>query len=180
MNLNYVDVFAHIQPGFFDKDYIRALPPEDVFDEQVLSLADYDPAALDIPAPDGVTYGVFTGDHEALLEAVRAVDEDWAEWFKPGDRIFAAMDGDRVASFCLLDDFGEYEGLRIGAPGCVGTVPEYRRKGIGLRMIQLATAWFQDNGYDLSWIHYTAVGHWYARLGYRTVVRWNCRGVVGE
>ena len=36
----------------------------------------------------------------------------------------------------------------------------------------------KDEGYDLSWIHYTAVGHWYAKLGYETVVRWNCKGIV--
>ena len=176
--LDYTDVFRHIQPDFFQKDYIRTLPKEHIFDEQVLPLADYDPTALTIPAPDGITYGIFTGDHAVLTKAVRAVDEDWAQWFHPGSRVFAAMDGDRVVSFCLLDDFGEYEGLKIGAPGCVGTVPAYRKQGIGLRMIQLATAIFKEEGYDLSWIHYTAVGHWYAKLGYQTVVRWNCEGVV--
>ena len=177
-HLDYADVFAHIQPDFFQKDYIRTLPKEHIFDEQVLPLADYDPTALDIPTPDGISYGVFTGDHAVLTEAVRAVDEDWAQWFRPRSRTFVAMDGDRVVSFCLLDDFGEYEGLKIGAPGCVGTVPAYRKQGIGLRMIQLATAIFKEEGYDLSWIHYTAVGHWYAKLGYQTVVRWNCQGVV--
>ena len=176
--LNYTDVFMHIIPGFFDRDYIRALPPEDTFEEQVLPLADYDPAALDIPAPAQIYYGLYTGDHAALVEAVRSVDEDWAQYFHPGDRIFAAMDGERICSFCILDDFGEYEGLRIGAPGCVGTVPAYRKQGIGLRMIQLATQQLKEDGYDLSWIHYTHVGHWYARLGYRTVVRWNCEGVI--
>lgn len=178
MNLDYVDLFRHIQPDFFQRDYIRSLPPEHIFDEQVLTLADYDPTALTIPTPDGITYGLYAGDHAALLDAVRAVDEDWTQWFNPGERVFVAMDSDRVASFCLLDDFGEYQGLRIGAPGCVGTVPAYRRQGIGLRMIQLATQQLKEDGYDLSWIHYTSVGHWYARLGYRTVVRWNCRGVV--
>lgn len=177
--LDHADVFRHIQPDFFHQEHIRSLPPEHVFDEQVLTLAEYDPCALEIPTPGHITYGVYEGDHEALLEAVRAVEDDWAQWFHPGNRVFAAMDGDRVVSFCLLDDFGEYQGLKIGAPGCVGTIPAYRRQGIGLRMIQLATQQLKEDGYDLSWIHYTAVGHWYARLGYRTVVKWNCRGIVG-
>ena len=176
--LDYADVFRHIQPDFFQQEHIRSLPREYIFDEQVLSLAEYNPTALTIPAPAQITYGLFTGDHETLLKAVRAVDEDWAQWFNPGERTFVAMDGDKVCSFCLLDDFGEYQGLRIGAPGCVGTVPEYRKQGIGLRMIQLATQQLKEDGYDLSWIHYTHVGHWYARLGYRTVVKWNCLGVV--
>ncbi len=179
MHIDYADLFRHIQPDFFQQEHIRALPPEEVFVEQVLTLADYAPDAVDIPVPAHITYGVFTGDHALLTEAVRAVDEDWAPYFQPGDRIFVAMDGDKVASFCLLDDFGEYMGLKIGAPGCVGTVPAYRRRGIGLRMVQLATQQLKDDGYDLSWIHYTAVGHWYARLGYKTVLRWNCRGIIG-
>jgi GNAT superfamily N-acetyltransferase len=89
------------------------------------------------------------------------------------------MDGERVVSFCLLDDFGTYKGLRIGAPGCVGTIPAYRKQGIGLKMIQNATAIFQKCGYDLGYIHYTGVGHWYARLGYETLVKWNCNGILG-
>lgn len=180
MNLNYADVFAHIQPGFFQKDYIRSLPPEHIFDEQVMVLADFDPQAIDIPVPTHITFGMFTGDIAALQESVRAVDEDWAQWFQPDSRVFAAMDGDKVCSFCLLDDFGEYQGLKIGAPGCVGTIPAYRKQGIGLKMIQLATQVLKEDGYDLSWIHYTYVGHWYARLGYKTVVRWNCEGIVSE
>ena len=50
----------------------------------------------------------------------------------------------------------------------------------GLRMVQLATEELKRMGYDLSCIHYTAVGHWYAWLGYQTVVRWNRDGVMGN
>ena len=178
MSINYIDLFHHIQPDFFAQEHIRSLPAGEIFDEQAMLLADYDPTAVQLGAPAHITYGLFTGDVAALQEAVRAVDEDWVEYFQEGDRVFAAMDGNRVASFCLLDDFGEYQGLKIGAPGCVGTVPAYRKQGIGLRMIQLATQQLKDDGYDLSWIHYTAVGHWYAKLGYQTVVRWNCHGLV--
>ena len=180
MNLNYADVFIHIQPDFFDQPHIRSLPPEHIFDEQVLALADYDPQALDIPVPEHITYGLFAGDFAALKAAVAEVNDSWVPFYNPGDRVFCAFDGEKVVSFCLLDDFGEYQGLKIGAPGCVGTIPAYRKQGIGLRMIQLATAIFKEEGYDLSWIHYTAVGHWYAKLGYRTVVKWNCEGVVSK
>ncbi len=178
MKIDYAALFHHIHPGFFEKDYIKALPAEHVFDEQVLRLADFDPEALGIPAPAHITYGFFTGDIAALQESVREVDDDWVQYFQHGDRVFCAFDGDKVVSFCILDGCGEYQGLKIGAPGCVGTIPSYRKQGIGLKMIQKATAILKEEGYDLSYIHYTAVGHWYARLGYQTVVRWNCRGIV--
>ena len=175
--MNYAAMFHALQPGFFEKDYIRSLPPEDIFDEQVLDLHTWQEGEP-VPCPAHITFGFYKGDAAALQETVRLVDEDWVQWFGKVDRVFCAFDGDRVASFCILDDFGEYEGLRVGAPGCVGTIPAYRKQGIGLKMVQKATAILKDEGYDLSWIHYTHVGHWYAKLGYTTVVRWNCKGIV--
>lgn len=180
MKINYADLFLTQHPGFFEREYIRSLPMDHVFDEQVLALRDYSPDALQIDCPAHITFGHYTGDFTALQAAIREVDEDWVQYFNENDDVYCAFDGERVVSFCMLDNFGEYRGLRVGAPGCVGTVPAYRKQGIGLRMVQLATAELKAAGYDLSWIHYTHVGHWYARLGYRTVVRWNAGGIVNE
>ncbi len=175
--MTYAEMFHALQPGFFDKSYIRSLPVEHIFDEQVIDLHAWQEGAP-VPCPEHITFGFYNGDAETLQAAVRTVDEDWVQWFGKTDRVFCGYDGDRVVSFCIVDDFGEADGLRIGAPGCVGTLPAYRKQGIGLRMVQLATRILREEGYDLSWIHYTHVGHWYARLGYRTVLRWNSRGFV--
>ena len=178
MSINYVDLFNHIHPDFFAAEYIKSLPPEEVFVEQILALKDFDPEAVTIPVPENITYGFFTGDIAQLQSSVREVDDDWVQYYQKDDRVFCAFDGDKVVSFCILDGCGEYQGLKIGAPGCVGTIPAYRKQGIGLRMVQLATAQLKADGYDLSYIHYTAVGHWYARLGYETVLRWNANGIL--
>ena len=175
--MTYAEMFAALQPGFFDKPYIAALPEDEVFEEQIIDLHAWQEGAP-VPCPGHITFGFYQGDAAALQAVVREVEEDWAQWFGKTDRVFCAFDGDRVVSFCLLDSFGEADGKKVGAPGCVGTLPAYRRQGIGLRMVQKATAILQAEGYDLSWIHYTAVGHWYTRLGYKTVVRWNCKGIV--
>lgn len=175
--MNYEKMFLDLQPGFFDKPYIRDLPEDEFFVEQIIDLHTWHEGEA-VSCPESITFGFYQGDAETLQAAVREVDEDWAQWFGKMDRVFCAYDGDKVASFCILDSFGEADGLKVGAPGCVGTVPSYRRQGIGLRMVQLATAILKQEGYDLSWIHYTAVGHWYARLGYETVVKWNCKGIV--
>ena len=178
MKINYADLFTAIRPGFFEEEYIRSLPVEERYVEQVLNLHTWTAEAA-VPCPAHITFGRFEGDIHALRKVVALVEEDWPQWYNEGDHIFCAFDAGQVVSFCLLDDFGEYKGLRIGAPGCVGTIPSHRKQGIGLRMVQLATVELQKDGYDLSWIHYTAVGHWYAKLGYRTVVRWNSEGIVG-
>lgn len=175
--MTYAEMFLVLQPGFFDKSYIRDLPEEDIFDEQIIDLHTWQ-AGAPVPCPEHITFGFYKGDAETLQAAVREVDEDWAQWFGKTDRVFCAFDGEKVAAFCILDEFGEADGLKVGAPGCVGTVPAFRRRGIGLRMVQLATTILQEEGYDLSWIHYTHVGHWYAKLGYQTVVKWNCKGIV--
>lgn len=176
--MNYADMFTALHPGFFEKEYIRSLPPEHIFDEQVLDLHTFREDAVQVDCPAHITFGMYGGDVKALQEAVRLVDEDWVQYFQAGDNVFCAYDGEKVVSFCLVDAFGQYEGLRIGGPGCVGTVPAYRKQGIGLKMVQKATAILKEQGFDLSWIHYTHVGHWYARLGYKTVVRWNSKGIV--
>ena len=175
--MTYPEMFAALQPGFFDKPYIAALPEEEIYEEQVIDLHAWQ-AGAPLPCPAHITFGFYRGDADMLRAAVREVDEDWPQWFGRTDRVFCAFDGPRVVSFCILDAFGEADGKKVGAPGCVGTIPAYRRQGIGLRMIQLATEILRQEGYDLSWIHYTAVGHWYARLGYETVIRWNCKGII--
>ena len=176
--MDYAEMFHTLHPGFFEMEGIRSLPKEYVFDEQILELSAFSPEEVQLECPAHITFGVYEGNFAALQAAIRQVDEDWVQYFHPGDRVFCAFDGDRVVSFCLLGEFGRYQGLRIGGPGCVGTIPEYRRQGIGLKMVQQATAMLKQEGFDLSYIHYTHVGHWYARLGYRTVVRWNSRGIM--
>ena len=37
----------------------------------------------------------------------------------------------------------------------------------------------EAEGFDLSYIHYTHLEHWYAKLGYRTILRWDRQGIVG-
>lgn len=175
--MNYAEMFAALQPGFFEKEYIRTLPEDETYVEQVIDLHSWQEGAP-VECPGHITFGYYQGDIETLQAAVREVEDDWVQWFGKGDHVYCAFDGDKVVSFCILDAFGEYKGLKVGAPGCVGTVPAYRKQGIGLRMVQKATAILREQGYDLSWIHYTAVGHWYARLGYETVVRWNCKGII--
>ena len=178
MNIDYADMFRTLHPDFFASEAIRSLPREYVFEEQVLDLHRFSVGQLEISCPEHIVFGLYAGDIDALREAVRQVDADWPQYFHEGDRIYCAFEDDQVVSFCLLDDLGQYGGLRVGGPGCVGTLPEYRKQGIGLRLVQNATAILKADGFDLSYIHYTHVGHWYARLGYQTVVRWNARGIV--
>lgn len=177
MKKNYADMFHALHPDFFENEGIRSLPPEHVFAEQVLDLHAWQEGAP-VACPAHITFGLYQGDVTALHEVIRQVEEDWVQYFTPESRVFCAFDGESVVSFCEVEEFGRYEGLRIGGPGCVGTLPSHRQRGIGLRMVQLATALLKAEGFDLSWIHYTHLGHWYGRLGYETVVRWNSRGIV--
>ena len=179
MRIDYADMFHALHPGFFDEESIRALPPEEVFEEQILDLKSFRTDAIDLPCPEPITFGLYAGDLETLRRAVGLVDDDWPQYFNEGDRVYCAYDGQQIVSFCILDEFGEYQQLRVGGPGCVGTIPAYRQQGIGLKLVQNATAILRDEGYDLSYIHYTHVGHWYARLGYQTILRWNGRGLIG-
>ena len=171
-------MFEQRHPGFFDQPSVRAVPLQRPMEEMVLALGAFDPEAVRIPVPEGIRFGRYEGPIGPLRALVGRVDPGWPELFAPGERIYCAREGDRLASFCLLEDMGEYAGLRIGGPGCVGTLPEYRRQGIGLEMVRRATAILKEEGFDVSYIHYTGFARWYARLGYRTVLRWCGEGFI--
>lgn len=176
--LNYRDYFNHVFPGFFDRAYIRNLPEENIAEEMIIDLHDFSADDCKLSCPEHITFGMYRGELEPLHAAVREVDETWVEYFKADSRTYCAFDGEKVVSFCLVDSFGEYKSLKVGGPGCVGTIPSYRRQGIGLKMVQNATVILQKEGYDISHIHYTGVGPWYAHMGYKGILKWNCKGFV--
>ena len=175
-------LFDQMHPGFFEKEWIRGMGADDVYEEMILDLRGASvPAEVPVSLP-GVTYGRYTGDMESLRACIREVDAGWPQYFDEKSEIFCAFYEGKVVSFCLLDDMGEHElggrRVRVAGPGCVGTLPAYRRRGVGLEMIRRATLILQARGYDLSYIHYTGVAQWYAKLGYETIVKWNCRGIL--
>ena len=183
MNDRHLDggaLFEALYPGFFRKPEIRGLPEDGEWEEMALWLGDFSPHTVEIPVPGGVAFGYWNGDLETLRGEVNRVDDGWPELYTEDARVYCAFDGDRPVSFCILDEMGVYDGLRVAGPGCVGTLPEYRRRGIGLKMVQNVTAILKEDGCDLSYIHYTGVGPWYAKLGYRTTARWNREGIVAR
>ncbi|MBR6185833.1 MAG: GNAT family N-acetyltransferase [Clostridia bacterium] len=178
-SIDYRAYFLAQHPGFFDRAYIQSHDEDEIFDEMALELRAFDPDSVSLPAPEGVWFGWYEGEKAPLIEAVRAVDPSWVQYYQSsGEKPYCAMVNGRIASFCRIERMGEFEGLRFGGPGCVGTVPMFRKKGIGLYMVKNATAILKEQGFDVSYIHYTGVAPWYARLGYRTVLQWNKHGFV--
>ena len=144
------------------------------YDEMTGDLRRLTPADQ-LSAPDNVKFGWYQGDMASLHEAVAAVDETWVQYFRSQDHVFCATVEGKIASFCFAD---ESEGCllsnghnRVGVPGCVGTVPVFRRQGIGLKMVALACEELRKQGCDTGFIHYTGVAPWYARLGFETFLR---------
>lgn len=179
-SVNYRKMFDSMHPGFFDDAGIKSMSEERLFAELIMDLREFTPKKVPYPCPGDITFGVYHGEIDELKEAVAQVDEEWIQYFGKKNRAFCAFDGDRIAAFCILEDWGNQDGLRIGGPGCVGTIQAYRKKGIGLEMVRRATNIFIEEGFDLSWIHYTHLRHWYEKLGYQTVLKWNCRGFLPD
>lgn len=141
----------------------------------------------------GADFGIYTGDGQKLHEAVAKVDPDWVQYFGSGDEaeqrnaaapetdwaqfvgggdVFCATVDGEIASFCILGyndtTILNDGGKRMGSIGCVGTVPDFRRRGIGLEMVAEAAKLLLQRGCDDIFIHYTAVYDWYSRLGFKT------------
>ncbi len=177
MTMNdYQELFQGLHPGFFQEENIRTLPEDWVFTELIMDLHEPVPDVPQLHFPGRIIFGEYHGEIAALRDTVARVEEGWVRYFTEGNRYYCAFDGEKIVAFCHLSDMGRIRGLHIGGPGCVGTIPEYRRQGIGLEMVRRATEIFRREGFDFSWIHYTDLENWYRKLGYRPVLWWNSGG----
>ena len=147
---------------------------EGKYAEMSLSVADYQEKTAPI---ENATFGFFEGNEEELLAVVAAVDKEWCQYLKGNPNVFCGFLDGKLVSFlsakpnadCILS----LPDLQIGSIGCVGTVPEFRGKGIALRMVDLATVWLKEQGCDKVYVNYTPIEHWYAKLGYQTFARFS-------
>ena len=153
--------------GFFGKKGYKTVGG---CDEMLLRLSDF---SFDEKAFRGhlcAEYGWYKGDTEALLKAVAEVEESWVKHYDGSSPVYAAAVDGEIASFCMVSlDVKNYLSDawgRVGMPGCVGTVPKFRDRGIGIEMIARVTQYLKDSGMDVSHIFFTGVAGWYEKLGY--------------
>lgn len=178
-----IALFHSMHPGFFERDYIRKIAEDSwIFDEMILRLDEFDPNRYEKEFDDAVTFDFYNGNRAELLKVVEQVDPDWVQYFGESDRVYCGYFNGKAVSFCIAEDMGTHsidgQILKIGGPGCVGTLPEYRDRGIGLVMVKKVTQILKDEGYDYSYIHYTHIAKWYAKLGYETILQWTKKGIV--
>ena len=179
---DYEALFLEMHPGFFEKEYIRAMDEETVCDEMILRLDEFDPEGYRKDFDSSVSFGLYRGSPEELHASVGKVVPAWLHLYDGRSRVYCGFIGGKIASFCMIEDMGKHildgQAVKIGGPGCVGTVPEFRNRGIGLVMVRDVTQILKEEGYDFSYIHYTGVAPWYRKLGYRTVLKWNKHGIL--
>ena len=182
-------LFQSMHPNFFEQESIRNLPDEWIHDEMVLALDKFEPCKYDRKLDDNITFGYYQSDRDIslkdmseIIKAVERVDQYWPQYYTEKQRIYYGYIDGKIASFCLIEDMGVHNlngrKVKVGGPGCVGTLPEYRNKGIGLMMVKHVTQILKEEGYDYSYIHYTGVAPWYAKLGYQTSIRWTGKGIL--
>ncbi|MCR4579903.1 MAG: GNAT family N-acetyltransferase [Treponema sp.] len=176
--MNYKEIFLKLHPDFFKDPEILNLPDDYVFSELIMDLCQKNCSNLQLTYPKEITFDFYKGDLEKLQQAIAQVDQDWCQFFDKESEVFCAFEGEKIAAFCALDQMGFVDGLKIGGPGCVGTLPQYRKKGIGLELVRRASEILRQQGFDLSWIHWTHLATWYGKLGYELVLQWNCKGFL--
>ncbi|MBQ8791089.1 MAG: GNAT family N-acetyltransferase [Ruminiclostridium sp.] len=134
---------------------------------------------LDIPKPENITYRLAgDSDKEELLKAVEQVEPDWVELYKScdDDVLLAICDGE-IAGFEMVNEYGgnftKGENVKHGCIGCVGTVPKFRKRGIGLDMTANAVQRLRALGCDKVQLLYLVLDKWYGKLGfYITSTQW--------
>lgn len=183
--MNYKSLFIQLHPDFFSPGRLDYMNDSEIYEELIMTSTETDYEKIDIPVPENIVFKFADTSDKAEMKkiqiAVAAVDDSWPQYFTSENaRIYCAYSGEDIASFCLAEEMGlctdDGVTIKIAGPGCVGTVPEFRRKGIGLKMVQKVTKILFEEGYDISWIHYTGVSSWYQKLGYKPVLKWNKTG----
>ncbi|MBE6658543.1 MAG: GNAT family N-acetyltransferase [Ruminococcaceae bacterium] len=170
-----IDADAQDIQSFFEK---RGYRSEGVTYNMDIDTADFVYGTHGIPRPENVTYRFAAAtDTDELLTAVERTDSGWTSLYRDcdDDILLAICDG-RIVGFELL---GEYGGIftqnahKHGSIGCVGVIPEYRRRGIGLDMTARAVQMLKDRGCDKIQLLYLVLDHWYGKLGfYKTSTQW--------
>lgn len=175
-------LFHSMHPDFFERKDIQKISNEFIYEEMVLSLDEFEPCIYDRKLDENISFGYFQGDISEIKEAVEKVHQDWPQYYTAAKRIYCGYIDDKIASFCMIENMGEHnmsgKCVKVGGPGCVGTLPEYRHMGIALTMVKHVTQILKEEGYDYSYIHYTGVAPWYGKLGYKTSIRWTAKGIL--
>jgi ribosomal protein S18 acetylase RimI-like enzyme len=177
----YAKLFNEMHPGYFERDYVKNVPDNEPASEMLLELREFDTDAYVKNFAGNVSFGYYDGDMDVLKEAVAKVVPHWVDFFSENARIYCGYVDGKIVSFCMIQDFGEHimdgKNRKIGGPGCVGTLPEYRDLGIGLTMVKKVTQILREEMYDYSYIHYTYETGWYSKLGYKTFLTWTGSGI---
>ncbi len=128
-----------------------------------------------VPHTDAEHRFIRPDEHDMLISAVARVDKDWCRYFSDDTCTFASLCGNEIVSFCIAEDHCTTlitgEGINIGSVGCVGTVPEMRKKGYGLAMVAAASDILRNRGCSDIYIHYTGLDKWYGKLGFKPLIR---------
>ncbi len=181
-NTAYVTLFNEMHPGYFERDYVKAVSDSEPASEMLINLREFDEGVYEKSFNGEISFGYYEGNMETLIEAVRSVVPHWVQFFDGRSRVYCGYVNGEIASFCMIEDFGEHtvDGVKwkIGGPGCVGTVPEYRNRGIGLTMVRNVTRILREELFDHSYIHYTYETGWYSKLGYKTFLTWSGTGIM--
>lgn len=154
---------------FFEKNGYRSVGS---CDEMFLDLREFCIDDYKFRGHDIAEYHWFDGDLKEIRDAVAGVDESWLPYFNNPEKIFVGCVGGEIASFCLVDmncqNYLTDSYGKVGMPGCVGTVPKFRNKGIAIEMVAKVTEYLKEQKMDISFIYFTGVAEWYEKIGYKT------------
>lgn len=163
--------------GFFEKNGFASVGG---CDEMLMHLKDFQLEHLNLHGSDLAEYGWYDGSLDDMKKAVSLVDESWAQYFTTPEKIYVAKVNGEIASFCLVDincqNYLTDQYGKVGMPGCVGTVPKFRNKGIALEMVARVTEYLKIKGMVVSFIYFTGVAEWYEKIGYKSFLS-ECFGI---
>lgn len=133
----------------------------------------YDSLKKKYPVPGGISFVVSEDNLPPdIFDAVEKTEPRWVDFYRnyAGHTVITAHRNGVTAGFMMLDTDARTiiteDGYRTGLIGYLGIVPEERKRGTGISMLNFGIEYMKKAGCTEIFINYTSENQWYAKSGF--------------
>ena len=146
--------------------------------DMTMNLDEFTFSKLSLPIPEHPSFYSYATEQDwiELEGAIASVNPKWSHPLKnsTGRILIVKLQG-KIAGFAQVKTGGKEtifsRAKELGYIDYVGVLPEYRKLGLGRRLVAYGTKELQRLKCEMAYIGSTELEKWYERIGYKTYLR---------
>ncbi|NLD93587.1 MAG: GNAT family N-acetyltransferase [Fibrobacter sp.] len=135
-----------------------------------LNVFDFNMRRIPLAPPQFEFRFAVESDKLSLLNAVMETEPTWRYYFEAcSDPILVATDHNKIIGFIIIsldDALKKFEEKKVGSIGCIGVIPEYRKRGVGRQLVVHGLKWLKRQACLFVEARYVWDIQWYEKLGF--------------